>query len=911
MGDARRAVKMAWGLGLACLMASGAERAYGQAPAQNLVRNLVIAADPQPFSPDDLLWMEVRAGEERLSDSLNVYASRSGVFIPLGEFARVLDLAVGVFPSQRRAEGWVISQNRQLIVDLNAGRATLSGRVIPIAAGQAAVYADDIYLRADLVQQLLPLRIRTDAAAQLMEITALEPLPFQEREARARRQAALRGGASGDVEEVRLDTPYRVLTPSAFDVNVGGQIARDGARQARRYDVRAAGDLLWTGFEGYLGSNDRGEIGDARVLFTRKDPEGRALGPLGGTRAGMGDVFAPSMAIGAAGFAGRGVFYTSAPLETLDLATPLNLRGELALGEEVELYVNEVLQGAQVSPRQGRYEFLNVPLAYGLNTIRLVFYGSQGQSREVVRRINFGAGQVEAGRLALRLGAVEQGLTVFDVGQAQVGPTPGRTRVVALAEYGLFPALTIAGGVARYSPDDGPARTLGSVGLRGSIGALAAQLDAAFDDQNGRGLAFGAATRAFGVSMVGRHSEYFGGFVDETRQLAVVGQAPLRRASDLRLDGQARGSGGVGLPISFNLRRLERTDDRVLTNAELRGSAPLDRYYVSSSVVWEEDRGPEASRSRLAGATDVATLAVEAVQVRAGLSYAFSPSVDLETAYVLADWQTSRSNVLRLGAIRTLGPAEATSLQASNLWRASRFDLAVNLAYEVERRDWTIGVQLGFGFGYDPYDRRYRITRPGGASGGTVAVNAWIDENGDGLRQVGEPGVSDIVVDAPAGVAVTDRRGRAVAAGLGDGAQARVRLDSEGVDDPFLVAGPPVISVTPRPGRTVQVDYPLRRSAELELSVVLRRGDAADRPLAAVDLVLTPQNGGGAVRGRSDHAGVLFLEGLRPGTYAVTIDEAQARTLGMSLVEARRVEISAEGGFVRGGVVAVTIGGGS
>jgi hypothetical protein len=896
-------VKTGLSAGLALLVLGVADDARAQA----VVRNLVIAADPQPFTPDDLLWMEVRSGELLLTDSLNVYSSRAGVFVPLGELSRVLDLAVGVFPAQRRAEGWVLSPDRQLIVDLAAGRATLNGRVTPIAAGQAAFYADDLYVRLDLLQQLLPLQLRADPAAQVMELTPTEPLPFQQREARLRRQAGL-GLLVGEAEAVALETPYRPFTPPAFDVNIGGQLSRDGSDLARRYDVRAAGDLLWGGFEGYVGSDDRGDIGDVRVMLTRKDPGGRALGPLGGTRAGLGDVFSPSMAMGAAGYAGRGVFYTSAPLESLDLATPLNLRGELALGEEVELYVNEVLQAAQTSPVQGRYEFLNVPLAYGLNTIRLVFYGSQGQSREVVRRINFGSGQLEPGRLALRFGAVEQGAAVFDVGQAPSVSNQGRSRIVATAEYGLTPALTLAAGAARYSPESGPARTLGSLGLRGSLGAAASQLDLAFDDQGGSGVGLGLASRVLGVSAVGRHAEYSGGFVDETRQLGVIGQAPLRRATDLRLDGQARGPGGLALPVSFNLRRLERIDARALTNAELRASAPLDRYYVSSSVVWEDERGGGLeSRRRLAGATDAATLVASTVQVRGGLSYVLAPAAAIESAYVLADWQTSRSNALRFGAIRTLGPNPTTSLQASNLWRASRFDLAFNVSYETASRDWRIGLQMGFGFGYDPFARGYRFTRPGVASGGAVAVNAYVDDNGDGVRQADEIGVRDVVVDIPGSVDLTDDQGRAFVSGLGDGASARVRLDVQGVDDPFLTAGSPVFTVTPRAGRVVTVDYPMRRSAELELTIALRRGDGSARPLSAVNLTLLPEAGGEPLAGRSDHAGVLFMEGVRPGVYRVALDPAQAAALGLELVEAPTVVVPSSGGFVRAGEVVVRL----
>lgn len=892
----------------AAAVAFAAAMGSSDAAAQTLVRNLVIAADPQPFGADDLLWMEVRVGDLQLAESMNVYASRAGVFVPLGEFSRVLELAVGVFPGQRRAEGWVLSPERRLVVDLAARHATLQGRVIPFTADQAAIYDGDLYVRADLLEQLLPVRIKADPSAQVLALTATEALPFQQRAEREQRRAGAVGGPQDDV--VRLPTPYRLFTAPSFDVNVGGQLARDGVDQAGRYDIRAAGDLLHAGLEAYAGSDDDGRISDVRVTLSRKDPYGRALGALGGTRAALGDIFTPSMAIGAASYAGSGFYYSSAPLENLDLATPLNLRGELALGEDVELYVNEVLQRAQTSPVQGRYEFLDVPLAFGLNTLRLVFYGSQGQRREVVRRINFGTGQVEAGRFVLRLGAAEQGLTVFDVGG---GETPmmaeaGAARLVALADYGLSPGLTLSAGAARYRPQGQATRTLGSLGLRGSLGAVAAQVDAAFDDQGGRGVTLGAAARPFGVSIVGRHSEYAGDFIDETRQLGVSDQAPLARATDLRLDGQVSGPRGLAVPLSFNVRRLQRADDSLTTNAELRASAPIGRYYASSSVVYEAEKTALASRRRWLGASDVTTLISARLQARAGVSYELSPDLGVDTAYATVDWQISDANALRLGVVRTLGPQAATSLQASNLWRARRFDLALNVAYEAERRDWRIGLQMGFGFGYDPLQRRYELTRPGVAGGGAVAVNAWIDANGDGVRQPGEQGLGGLVADTPAGAEVTDDDGRVFATGLGDAAIARIRLNDEAIDDPFLIGGAGAIEIVPRAGRTVVIDRPMTRSAEVELTALFIHDDGASRPLAALDVELISEHGGQVIRGRSDHAGVLFFEGVPPGAYALRLQADQARTQGMSLVAPVILIVPADGGFVRGSEVRVRLG---
>ncbi|RZJ32535.1 MAG: hypothetical protein EON85_00715 [Brevundimonas sp.] len=878
------------------------------AAGQDLARNLLIASNPQPFSPDDLLWMEVRSGDVQLTDSLNVYASRGGVYVPLGEFSRVLDLAVGVFPAQRRAEGWVISPERRLVIDLATGEARVAGRTIRFTSDQAAIYNDDLYVRVDLLQQLLPVRLSPDTAAQVMDLTATETLPFQQRSDRERSQAAL-GGAPSEPPPVHIDTPYTVFTPPAFDVNLGGLLGRDGVDQAGRYDVRAASDLLWAGFEGYVGSDEDGEINDVRVLLSRKDPGGRALGPLGGTRAGLGDVFTPSMPIGAAGYGGRGLFYTSAPLENLDLATPLNLRGELALGEEVELYINEVLQAAQTSPVQGRYEFLDVPLAFGLNTIRLVFYGSQGQTREVVRRINFGTGQVEYGRLVFRFGVVEQGLTVFNVGQRSVTPSTGEARITAMADYGLSPGLTLSAGVARFTPDGADARSLATVGLRGSLGPVAAQIDMAFDDTGGSGGTVGFAARPFGVSVIARHSEYRGGFIDETRQLGVVDLAPLRSATDLRLDGQVRGPRGLSIPLSFNMRQLRRMDGVRLTDAEVRASAPFGRLYASTSVAYQDDQGVGTGQRRWLGSTDVATLVSSRLQLRGGVSYELSPDPEIETAYATLDWQITEANALRLGIVRTLGPQPETSLQASNLWRAERFDLAFNASYETASGEWRVGVQMGFGFGYDPFARGYRMTRPGAAVGGAVAVNAWVDENADGLRQADEPGVPGLIVDTPVGPVDTGADGQAIAVGLGDGASARIRLNAEGVDDPFLMAGPPVLEFTPRPGRMAVIDYPMRRSAELELSARLLRADGTQRPLAALNVELVSADGRTVIAGRSDHAGVLFFEGVGPGQWTVRLEEAQSRQLNLRQTQPVQVTIPATGGFVRGGTVLIETGG--
>jgi hypothetical protein len=868
------------------------------APAwsQDLVGDLAQAATPQPFSPDDLLFMEVTADGYQLAETMNVYGSRGGVYVPLGEFSRVLDFAVGVFPTQGRAEGWFGSRETELSIDLSTNTAIVGGVETQFQPGQAAIYDGDIYLRIDLLEAILPLRLRADINAQTLTVIPTEPLPFQERLAREQRAAGI-GLGSTPVAATRIATPYRLFSPPAFDVNLGGQIARDGSDQTRSYDLRVAGDLAYTGFQGFVGSDQDGRLNTARVLFERKDPDGRALGPFGGTRAGVGDVFTPSMSVGAGSIGGRGAYYTSAPLEALDLSTPLDLRGELPLGEDVELYVNEVLQATQASAAQGRYEFLDVPLTFGLNTIRLVFYGPQGQTREQVRRVNFGAGQVAAGAFVLRMGAVQQNRPVFEVGDVVSDIETGPVRLSALVDYGLSPTLTLSGGAARYTPRGRSSRDVGLLGLRSSIGSVAAQLDVALDDQGGQALNLGLAGRPVGVSLVGRHSEYAGEFFDETRQFGLTDTVSLRRATDLRADSQVR-LGAAVLPLSLDLRRIERTDETDLVTADIRTSAPIDRYYVSTSLSYENEGLIDGRRDRLVGATDVATLIAARAQLRGGLSYELGPNAGVDSAYVNVDVPVREIGAVRLGLVRALRNNDATTVQGSALYRAPRFDISLTTAYETLNQEWTVGLQFGFGIGYDPFARRYRVTRPGVSAGGSMALEAFVDADGDGKRSADEAGVRNVVLEAPSGAAITGIDGRVLAGGLGDGAGVRVRVNLEGVDDPFLVGPTAAVEIVPRPGQTAAIPYPMQVTSEAEITVRLRRGDDV-RTLAAVDLRLIPEAGGDPIIARTDHGGVALIEGLRPGRYSVALDPTQALNLGLSLEGAPEVVAPPSGGFIR------------
>src|SRR5258706_15639794 len=91
-----------------------------------------IAGPTALFTSDDMLIFAVDAGGQPLSDGFAAYSSRAGLFIPLGDLARLLDLAITVDPAARRAEGWLISPSRTAASHLAAGGVGLRGKQVPL-----------------------------------------------------------------------------------------------------------------------------------------------------------------------------------------------------------------------------------------------------------------------------------------------------------------------------------------------------------------------------------------------------------------------------------------------------------------------------------------------------------------------------------------------------------------------------------------------------------------------------------------------------------------------------------------------------------------------------------------------------------------------------------------------------------
>ncbi|RYE03756.1 MAG: hypothetical protein EOP61_03355 [Sphingomonadales bacterium] len=793
----------------------------------------------QPLREEDLLLFSVTLDGRTLTETFAGYGDPSDPLLPVGELARLLGLDMVVSPQIGRATGSLGEARRPVLIDLGAGIARVNGVDIPISAAQAGRSPTDIFLRASLLQKILPVAIAPNGEELLLALTATETLPIQAAAERDRRLRQFEQRPAGTDPTLRVPSSYALVSAPAIDVTL--ETGYDSRRDltTRRYDVRAAADLLRMGFTGYLGSDERGRPSEVRMKLDRRSPDGSLLGPLGATYFALGDVFTPLTTLGPRSIGGRGFSFTTAPLGEASVFQRITLRGELPIGYQVELYVNDVLRGGQRFPVDGRYEFLDVPLTRGLNVIRIVTYGPNGERNEQTRVLNVGGGQLEPGRFTVDFGIVEQDRPVIDLSPGRTRtPAAGELRTIARMAYGLRDDLTLVASGALYPDGLGKERKMLSFGARGSLLGVALLGELAHDFSGGSAAQFGASWQAGGIFATLRHTEYRHRFSDETNILQ-DDLRPLRRTTAVDTLFSVPGIGRSRIPVSLHAERAAYADGGTTWLGTGRASTSLFDTLISTGLDYRRDSRPNsATDEQLSGNFAASRFLAYKWQLRAVVDYDIVPKAALRTFSITADRALSEKFGLHLGAGKRFGAQSDLQFQGGGFLHMPFGDLALTGDYATRSREWRVGLRIAFGLIFDPWTRRPVLARAGTATGGSAAVSAFIDDDGDGALDAGEAPVPGVVLTGGERSVITDARGRAFVNGLGDTSTAMIHADSRAIDAFYVDSPPQDIELSARPGKIAAVVYPFRPVNEVIARLSLTRPDGRRVGVAAVRLML-------------------------------------------------------------------------
>lgn len=837
---------------------------------------------PVLLSSDDELILEASAGSgtAEVSQTITAYGSRSAVYLPVGELTRLMDLPVSISDDGQFASGWALEEDNRISIDLRKGEIVTNRNTLPLASTDAAFLDGELYLRLERWSDFLPLKLDVDLRNQAVRIRTTRPFPFEERARRqeAREMLESRHGNDRPSNFRREKSSWRSVDAplSEFEVRSGSDSQRTIFNEG---DVRVAGDLGWLTARAFATISTSRGFEAARIELGRRDPDARLLGPLRAAEFQIGDVLSPSLDLGLRSASGRGMTLTNVPISQASVFDRIELRGELPAGYEVELYRNNNLIGSASRPLNGQYVFARVPLEFGLNVMRLVFYGPQGQRSEEVRRILAGDGTLAKGRLQYALGILQKDTTLAGV-QAN-GYTPpadqGSLRAMVDFQYGLATAMTLRLGAAAFKNDAGR-QWLVTPGLQASIHGLSGRFDFGLTSSGGRAFVAAVAGRVGVLNWTLLRGQYANGFIDEQRSLT---QKPLRQATDIQVTGLISMGGlhvGSAIPFAGSLRRLEFADGSKETDSTLRASYLTKGLLLSSSLAYQASvQHYGASLAKLVGNFDLSTVTAGRTQARAALDYRIAPAFRIEAAQFEVSRALGRATMMRAALTRSF-TGRTTQLGFAIARSIGPLAASLDAAKFIARPAFSLTLRIGMSFGLNPLSGRLFAAKPGAAESGAAVLRAFVDANGNHHFDEGERRAAGLRFTSASDSVATDEDGLALLTGLGDGVHNSVRLDLDSLPDIDLSPESPGIEFTPRAGHVDIFDFPLIRLAELSGGVVL--GDNS-RPVSGIQIILISASGEIVARDRTSAGGTFFFERIPPGTYRIAVEPRQAHRLGI------------------------------
>ncbi len=550
----------------------------------------------------------------------------------------------------------------------------------------------------------------------------------------------------------------------------------------------------------------------------------------------------------------RGVVVTNAPFIRSSEFDIEQLAGRVPTGWEVELYDSGRLMAYSDADALGAFR-VPLQLRYGQNPFELVMYGPSGETVRQKRTIRVPFSRLPVGRLEY---AVAGGSCRYD---------PCSGLFSADARYGLSRDVTLQGGWDAVFQDVGgtlwqpyavvsgaPLPALGLTGeavLNGHLRAAAnyeptmdLRVDAAYTSYSANGSRYsgtGAEANRVETSLFWRPGGANGSLFFQGAGLRSSGPGftrTLERVSANKRLGRVRY--GLGL-LRDALGRSDGSGTRTFAidgsaDAVLMGPWPwLRSSSVQGQLAVEPSRGLTALRATMGRSI------VRAVRLDAAIGWFRASGFSLEAGFTTA----------------LPGPRAGTR---------SRY----NSRSGSEALMFSNGSVV-----FDPRSRLLKLGDEADLGRGGISGLLYRDDNGNGVRDRGEPGLSGIPVLVGGWPAQTDESGRFAAWGMFPSEPVRIDVDSLSFTDPQLMLPAAVIQVRPLPNAFGTVEIPVIVGAEVSGFVVLR-----DEGLVGVPVVLRELNTGAELTTMTFSDGGFYRAGVPPGEYEVTLPDAVLERLG-------------------------------
>ncbi|HEX9611838.1 MAG TPA: hypothetical protein VF978_08095 [Gemmatimonadales bacterium] len=786
-----------------------------------------------PDTAPEAILVELQVGR-LASRTVPAFRVRTEVLVPVTQLLELAEIRFRLSP-EGRLEARVDPGARLLVIDERRDSMEYGTHRVRIERDFRVFRDGELYVGAERMGDLLGARIVVNWNELVVTLVDPADLPIGRRARRDATRAAFLRRGDGLGPELELGVERHSWDGLVFDYSIFAPSSAPftGASYAAALGADAFGGSLELRFtDRRLDASWSGVWRDSPWLTQLRAGDGHATGPRGRPL--------------------RGLAVSNAPFLRPPGVGEIPYGGHLGPGWSVEAYQGGDLVAYDSTDAGGGF-VVQLPVRYGENPVDFVAYGPFGEMRAFNRTYRV-IGELLPARRA------EYGLS------AGACTTPGceATANVDL-RYGVARGVTARLGVEQFWRD--------SLGNRlHPYGTLAATAGSAWAlELEGAGRAFLRGGLRYEPSL--------------NLRLSVDGVA---YASDTVPMLFARGRRSEWSAVAFwrplprqGMLFVESRVERVRSAQGVSTRARLGGSFHAGGIRWF----PFVRLERLAAALPTSELA--------GFDLFLLPRPALGpvlgTVWLRAGGETDGSGTTRASAFASRPLSPGVRMEIGTAWTSASpgpmYTFVLTTYLPALRATTAFSAPSGapatatqFVQGSVLWDRATRgVTVAPGPSleRGGVAGYVFMDENGNGKRDPGEPGVPAVRVRVGSGSTLSDSGGRYRLWDIVPHEPVLVFVDSMSLTSPLVVPAFASASLVPAPNRFRVFDIPIVRAGVLE-----GRVSRAGRGVGGVTLVITDRRTGArrAVTTFSD--GAFYAFGVKPGDYELAVDPRVLDLLG-------------------------------
>jgi hypothetical protein len=832
--------------------------------AQESNSAISIESSTSRFEDNEELIFTVLLDKYTLGDALAI-TMNGNIAYDLSSFAELVDFPITFDNSNKSFTGWYIKESNNFSLK-TLGETTLSGQLVINYAGNELflkesqyTFVDDIfYLSENVIEAIFGIDFVYDYKFLQVTLLPSQTLPLLAKLARESKE--FNKTDNRIIKYANLPRSYELLSPQIFDFNFSSNYRESTKDFRSRYSLNGARDIALLHTDYSFTGNDDDALTNGRLTFSRESKEGELLGPLNATSLRFGDVRPVRQGAGSTSQETRGFSIGNVSLSNSVENEVITLDGNVPIGWDVQILRNGILLEQQTSVQTGRYEFVDIPLAFGENQFDIILYGPQGQiqTRKVTKLID---------RNILRLDGLKYEFSLNDGDDTLLGLDTINS--VANLGYNLSGRLSYGLGsssVVQLGYQSQFGGDLNNSNITGSLSTILADnilfnLNSSVDDNKNVSFGSAARTRLLGqaVSVEYRFSDNFDEGLDTKRtdifRLSVNGSIPLWGNISLPYQNEAAYTdNGVSQLFVFNnrlslynpwfsafntLQYSEQTMDN-LTQTSKRGSLSLQKGFGRVFLRYSNAYSLDNSFEVLNHKAEINWTLSDSIRTK------FSLSHDVESENNVVDWQLGWFN----DSLQFFGSAKYSDQSGYELGLNTRVSLA--------------GQNSAYG--------NIHQNSRGLTNTGSIAVRVFDDLNMNAVFDEGEQVIAGVKVKALQVFkhGITDVNGIAMITGIASFRTSDIEIDNTTLPDPFLVPLIEGVSITFRKGLVDTLDFPMAIGSDIEGLVSFSDGVNITQGKNVI-VELRNKKDRLIKKTQTESDGYYVFIGVLPGEYTVSI----------------------------------------